>query len=168
MRRLHRQSYKRQPRAIKDMVMISERPAEAADRAVPGHWEGDLIIGKEGKSAIATLVERHTHYALLAPLPDDHSAASTRDALIEAVNTLPPHLKRSLTWDQGSERAAHKALSPQTSRSTSATRPAPGSGSNEDINGLLRQYFPKGTDLSQHSPEHLAAVAAELNGGISL
>ncbi|MFF4302388.1 IS30 family transposase [Streptomyces sp. NPDC001601] len=163
MRRPHRQSYKRLPRAIKDKVMISERPAEAADRAVPGHWEGDLIIGKEGKSAIATLVERSTRYVLLAPLPKDHSA-STRDALVEAVTSLPPHLKRSLTWDQGSEMAAHKAFTIATDIPVCD----PGSpwqrGSNENTNGLLRQYFPKGTDLSQHSREHLAAVAAELNG----
>ncbi|QOV36804.1 IS30 family transposase [Streptomyces ferrugineus] len=165
MRRPHRQSYKRQPRNIRDMVMISERPAEAADRAVPGHWEGDLIIGKEGKSAIATLVERSTRYVLLAPLPEDHSAASTQDALIEAVTSLPPHLKRSLTWDQGSEMATHKAFTLATDIPVYFCDPASPwqRGSNENTNGLLRQYFPKGTDLSRHSREHLAAVAAELN-----
>ncbi|MFJ2903761.1 IS30 family transposase [Streptomyces sp. NPDC087212] len=166
MRRPHRQSYKRQPRAIRDMVLISERPAEAADRAVPGHWEGDLIIGKDGKSAIATLVERSTRYVMLAPLPEDHSAAGTRDALVETVTALPPHLKRSLAWDRGSEMAAHKAFTIATGIPVYFCDP--GSpwqrGSNENTNGLLRQYFPKGTDLSQHSREHLAAVAAELNG----
>ncbi|MEU6317682.1 IS30 family transposase [Streptomyces sp. NPDC047009] len=166
MRRPHRQSYKRQPRAIRDMVLISERPAEAADRAVPGHWEGDLIIGKDGKSAIATLVERSTRYVMLAPLPEDHSAASTRDALIEAVTALPPHLKRSLAWDRGSEMAAHKAFTIATGVPVYFCDP--GSpwqrGSNENTNGLLRQYFPKGTDLSRHSRERLDAIAAELNG----
>ncbi|MFJ6738136.1 IS30 family transposase [Streptomyces sp. NPDC091279] len=166
MRRPHRQSYKRQPRAIRDMVLISERPAEAADRAVPGHWEGDLIIGKDGKSAIATLVERSTRYVMLAPLPEDHSAAGTRDALVETVTALPPHLKRSLAWDRGSEMAAHKAFTIATGIPVYFCDP--GSpwqrGSNENTNGLLRQYFPKGTDLSQHSREHLDAVAAELNG----
>ncbi|MGP8299289.1 IS30 family transposase [Streptomyces inhibens] len=165
MRRPHRQSYKRQPRNIRDMVMISERPAEAADRAVPGHWEGDLIIGKEGKSAIATLVERSTRYVMLAHLPGDHSAASTRDSLVETVQSLPPHLRRSLTWDQGSEMAAHKAFSIATDIPVYFCDP--GSpwqrGSNENTNGLLRQYFPKGTNLSRHSRVHLDAVAAELN-----
>ncbi|MFE9359569.1 IS30 family transposase [Streptomyces olivaceoviridis] len=165
MRRPHRQFYKRQPRMSADMVMISERPAEAADRAVPGHWEGDLIIGKEGKSAIATLVECSTRYVLLAPLSKDHSAASTRDALIEAVTSLPQDLKRSLTWDQGSEMAAHRAFTIATDIPVYFC--GPGSpwqrGSNENTNGLLRQYFPKGTGLSPRSREHLAAVAAELN-----
>ncbi|KUN15014.1 integrase [Streptomyces corchorusii] len=165
MRRPHRQFYKRQPRMSADMVMISERPAEVADRAVPGRWEGDLIIGKEGKSAIATLVEGSTRYVLLAPLPKDHSAVSTRDALIEAVTSLPQDLKRSLIWDQGSEMAARRAFTIATDIPVYFC--APGSpwqrGSNENTNGLLRQYFPKGTDLSPRSREHLAAVAVELN-----
>ncbi|MFE3227624.1 IS30 family transposase [Nocardia sp. NPDC059228] len=165
MRRPHRQSYKRLPHAIKDMVMISDRPAEAADRAVPGHWEGDLIIGKDHKSAIATLVERSTRYVMLAYLPGDHTAASTRDALVETVRTLPPHLRRSLTWDQGSEMAAHKAFTLATDIPVYFCDPASPwqRGSNENTNGLLRQYFPKGTDLSVHTREHLDAVAAELN-----
>ncbi|WP_189716571.1 IS30 family transposase, partial [Streptomyces chryseus] len=164
-RRPHRQSYKRQPRAIKDMVMISDRPAEAADRAVPGHWEGDLIIGKDGKSAIATLVERTTRYVMLAHLPVDHSAGSTRDALVETVKTLPPHLRRSLTWDQGSEMASHQAFTLATDIPVYFCNPASPwqRGSNENTNGLLRQYFPKGTDLAVHTREHLDAVAAELN-----
>ncbi|MFD7847298.1 IS30 family transposase [Nocardia sp. NPDC059764] len=165
IRRPHRQSYKRLPRAIKDMVMISDRPAEADDRAVPGHWEGDLIIGKDHKSAIATLVERSTRYVMLARLPGDHTAASTRDALVEAVETLPAHLRRSLTWDQGSEMAAHKAFTVATGIPVYFCDPASPwqRGSNENTNGLLRQYFPKGTDLSVHTREHLDAVAAELN-----
>ncbi|MEE4488663.1 IS30 family transposase [Streptomyces sp. BE230] len=165
MRRPHRQSYKRLPRNIRDMVMISERPAEAADRAVPGHWEGDLIIGKGGKSAIATLVERSSRYVMLAHLPGEHNAAATRDALVATVQTLPPHLRRSLTWDQGSEMAAHRTFTLATDMPVYFCDP--GSpwqrGSNENTNGLLRQYFPKGTDLSQHPKEHLDAVAAELN-----
>ncbi|MFJ7771887.1 IS30 family transposase [Streptomyces sp. NPDC097107] len=166
MRRPHRQSYKRLPRNIRDMVMISERPAEAADRAVPGHWEGDLIIGKGGKSAIATLVERSTRYVMLAHLPGEHNAAATRDALVTTVRTLPPHLRRSRTWDQGSEMAAHKTFTLATDMPVYFCDP--GSpwqrGSNENTNGLLRQYFAKGTDLSVHTREHLDAVAAELNG----
>ncbi|WP_410093354.1 IS30 family transposase [Streptomyces sp. ME109] len=145
MRRPHRQSYKRRPRNIPDKVMISERPAEAAARAVPGHWEGDLIIGKDHKSAIATLVERSTRYVMLAHLPDGYSAASTRDALVQTVQTLPPHLLRSLTWDQGSEMSRHKEFTIATDIPVFFCDP--GSpwqrGSNENTNGLLRQYFPR-------------------------
>ncbi|WP_373466926.1 IS30 family transposase [Streptomyces umbrinus] len=164
-RRPHRQAYKRQPRSIPNMVMVSDRPAEADDRAVPGHWEGDLIIGKDHKSAIGTLVERTTRYVMLVHLPIDHSAASTRDALVETVQTLPPHLRRSLTWDQGSEMAAHQAFTIATDIPVYFCNPASPwqRGSNENTNGLLRQYFPKGTDLSVHTRKHLDAAAAELN-----
>ncbi len=165
MRRPHRQSHKRISRPIKNMVMISDRPAEAENRAVPGHWEGDLIIGKDGRSAIGTLVERSTRYVMLVPLPSGHNAMATRDALVATVQTLPPHLWQSLTWDQGSEMAAHRAFTLATDIPVYFCNPASPwqRGSNENTNGLLRQYFPKGTDLSDHSPEHLVTVAAELN-----
>ncbi|MFP3119985.1 IS30 family transposase [Streptomyces sp. Iso 434] len=164
-RRPHRHTAKRISRPVKNMVMISERPAEAADRAVPGHWEGDLIIGKDGRSAIGTLVERATRYVMLVHLPHGHNAQATRNALATTVETLPRHLWRSLTWDQGSEMAAHRAFTVATDIPVYFCDPASPwqRGSNENTNGLLRQYFPKGTDLTVHTPEDLAAVAAELN-----
>ncbi len=147
-------------------VMISDRPAEIAERAVPGHWEGDLIIGKNHASAIGTLVERHTRYVLLVQLPGSYTAELVRDQLVATMHTLPAHLRRSLTWDQGAEMALHRDFAFATDMAVYFCDP--GSpwqrGSNENTNGLLRQYFPKGTDLSIHSAEHLAAVAAELNG----
>ncbi|WP_435191377.1 IS30 family transposase [Streptomyces sp. bgisy126] len=164
-RRPHRHACKRVSRPVKDMIMISERPAEADDRAIPGHWEGDLIIGKDGRSAIATLVERATRYVMLVHLPAGHSASATRNALVTTVQTLPPHLWRSLTWDQGSEMAAHRDFTVATDIPVYFCDPASPwqRGSNENTNGLLRQYFPKRTDLSGHTPERLQAVATELN-----
>jgi IS30 family transposase len=151
---------------IRDKVMISQRPAEAADRAVPGHWEGDLIIGKDSASAIGTLVERTTRYVLLLHLPARHDAESVRDAMIEAIGTLPAHLWRSLTWDQGVEMARHRQITATTALPIYFCDPhSPWQrGSNENTNGLLRQYFPKGTNLAVHTAEHLATVAVELNG----
>jgi len=149
---------------IKDMVMISERPAEVADRAVPGHWEGDLIIGS-GNSAIGTLVERSTRFVLLLHLPRRHDAAAVAAAMAGAMSTLPAQLRRSLTWDQGREMAFHAQIALATGLEVYFCDPhSPWQrGSNENTNGLLRQYFPKGTSLAGHSREHLEAVAAELN-----
>ncbi|WP_329261070.1 IS30 family transposase [Actinoallomurus sp. NBC_01490] len=164
-RKPRRQAQTRRPRYATAMVMISDRPAEAADRAVPGHWEGDLIIGKNQASQIGTLVERATRYLLLVHLPTDRTAEIVRDALAATMQTLPTELKRSLTWDQGSEMSLHQEFSIAADLPVYFCDPhSPWQrGSNENTNGLLRQYFPKGTDLSIHTREHLDAVAAELN-----
>ncbi len=151
---------------IKDKVMIADRPAEVADRAVPGHWEGDLITGTQNGSAIGTLVERTTRFTMLLHLPDDHGATAVRDAITTTIATLPAELRRSLTWDQGIELSEHLRLTIEADLPVFFCDPhSPWQrGTNENTNGLLRQYFPKGTDLSVHSPEDLALVAAALNG----
>jgi IS30 family transposase len=151
---------------IPNMLMISERPAEAEDRAVPGHWEGDLIIGKDNKTAIGTLVERSTRYCLLLHLPHDHRAETVAAAMTTAIASLPEHLRRSLTWDQGTEMSNHADITLATGLPIYFCDPhSPWQrGSNENTNGLLRQYFPKSTDLAQHSREHLDSIAARLNG----
>ena len=151
---------------IPGMVNISERPAGAADRAVPGHWEGDLLIGAAGRSAIGTLVERTTRFTMLVPLPAGRDAAAVADALIPVIAGLPDAVRRSLTWDQGWEMRAHAQIAVGADVEIFFCDPhAPWQrGSNENTNGLLRQYFPKGTSLAGHSPAHLAAVADELNG----
>jgi IS30 family transposase len=151
---------------IKDMPMIADRPAEADARAVPGHWEGDLIIGKNGGSAIGTLVERVTRYTMLLHLPGGRDAVTVADAIAAKIATLPAHLRSSLTWDQGIELARHAQLTIAADLPVYFCDPhSPWQrGTNENTNGLLRQYFPKGTDLSTHDAEHLDAVAAQLNG----
>ncbi|MFD7663248.1 IS30 family transposase [Streptomyces sp. NPDC059788] len=139
---------------------------EVEDRAVPGRWEGDLIIGKDGASAIGTLIERSTRYVMLLHLPNGRGTEVVRDALTEAVTTLPARLKRALTWDQDTEMGRHHDFTVATDTPVCFCDPASPwqRGSNENTNGLLRQYFPKGTGLSVHSRGHLNAVAAELNG----
>jgi len=150
---------------IPDMINISERPAEADDRAVPGHWEGDLIIGKANLSAIGTLVERTTNYTMLLHLPDGYTSDLMRDALTAKIKTLPDSLRHSLTWDQGTEMGQWKTISIDADIDIYFCDPhSPWQrGTNENTNGLLRQYFPKGTDLSIHSAEDLDWVAQELN-----
>jgi len=151
---------------IPGMVMISERPAEAADRAVPGHWEGDLLVGAHGRSAVGTLVERATRFTMLVPLPAGRDAPAVADALTPVIAGLPDALRRSLTWDQGWEMRSHARIAVDADCEIFFCDPhAPWQrGSNENTNGLLRQYFPKGTSLAGHSPAELAAVADELNG----
>jgi transposase, IS30 family len=165
---------------VTEEILISERPAEAEDRAVPGHWEGDLIIGLDS-SAIGTLVERSTRFLMLLQLPPmpghgdrrtkngpalaGHGAEAVRDAIAAAITTLPEQLRRSLTWDQGSEMSQHAQLRIDTGVAVYFCDPhSPWQrGSNENTNGLLRQYFPKGTDLTRHTSQDLGAVAATLN-----
>ncbi len=165
-RAIRRPATKRAPTGkgqIRQPVMISERPAEAEDRAVPGHWEGDLLMGKR-MTAIGTLVERATRYVMLFPLPDN-SAESVRTALAATIQRLPEHLWRSLTWDQGKEMAEHARFTVDTGVQVYFCDPkSPWQrGSNENTNGLLRQYFPKGTDMSQLTQDQLDEAAYSLN-----
>ena len=150
---------------IPGRVMISERPAEVEDRAVPGHWEGDLLLGRK-PTGIATLVERSTRYCQLVALPDGQSAEAVRDALIKSIGQLPTQLRRSLTWDQGREMKDHLNFTVASGVQVYFCDPrSPWQrGSNENTNGLLRQYFPKRSDLGAVSQAELDRVAAELNG----
>jgi IS30 family transposase len=151
---------------IPDMVPITQRPAEAADRAVPGHWEGDLINGADRRDNIVTLVERTTRYVMLGALPQGHSAPEVRAVLAKLVRRLPVQLRRSLTWDQGREMAQHVQFTIDSGVQVYFCDPeSPWQrGTNENTNGLLRDYFPKGAELRQLTQAQLDAVARELNG----
>ena len=149
---------------IRNMVMISERPAEVEDRAIPGHWEGDLIFGRK-MTAVGTLVERHSRYVILLKLPNGHGAESVRKAMTKQILKIPAQLRRSVTWDQGKEMAEHVQFTIDTGVQIYFCDPkSPWQrGSNENTNGLLRQYLPKPADLSQCSQRELDAIAPSLN-----
>jgi len=164
-RKPHRRPDARRAGSLVDMTMIDARPADAAARRVPGHWEGDLITGEANRSAIGTLVDRASRFTILLYLPGRHTAEAVTDALVAAFSQLPARLRRSLTWDQGKEMALHRQISDRLGmpvffcqKASPWQRP-----SNENTNGLLRQYFPKGTNLRVHDADRLADVAAELN-----
>jgi transposase, IS30 family len=150
---------------IPDMVAISQRPAEAADRAVPGHWEGDLINGADARDYIVTLVERSTRYVMLGALPNGHSAPEVRAALSKLIRRLPVQLRKSLTWDQGREMAQHVAFTIDSGVQVYFCDPQHPwqRGTNENTNGLLRQYFPKGGELRGYRQSQLDTVARSLN-----
>ena len=164
LRKPRRSSTERRGR-IPDMVSIADRPAEVDDRKIPGHWEGDLIVGKDSKSAIGTLVERTTRFTLLLHLPGKHGACEVEQAMSTVMSHLPETLRQTLTWDQGSEMSNHVKIAIATELDIYFCDPhSPWQrGTNENTNGLLRQYFPKGTNLSVHSRDHLDEVTIQLN-----
>jgi len=164
-RKPHRADDARTSRFVDPMTPLSARPAEVEDRIVPGHWEGDLIVGAGSGSAVATLVERTTRYVVLGHLPVERTADAVRDSLIAALGTMPDALRRSLTWDQGAEMAEHRTFSMATNMDVYFCEPASPwqRGTNENTNGLLRQYLPKGSNLRHRSGDDLEAIAAELN-----
>jgi len=151
---------------IADMLSIEERPAEVADRSVPGHWEGDLILGKYKRSALGTLVERTTRYTILVPLGNQKDAVSVREAYAKAFRSLPVELKKTLTYDQGKEMSEHKRFTIDTGIQVYFAHPASPweRGTNENTNGLIRQYFPKGTDFTEVPLERIQEVQRRLNG----
>jgi len=165
--RVKRRARRRQENTgqLRDMVMISDRPPEADDRAVPGHWEGDLLIGPDCRSAVGTLVERTSRYVMLLHLPNGRGAHGVEQAMPAAISTLPAELGRSITWDQGKEMAHHARFTIATGIPVYFCDPHKPwqRGSNENTNGLLRQYMPKGTDLSAHTAEDLARYSRSLN-----
>lgn len=165
MQRRRRSGDHRRNRFTVPMVMITERPPEVADRAVAGHWEGDLIIAATNRSAIATLVERTTRFTMLIGLGRHRSAERLRDEMVEVFNDLPVELRRSLTWDQGIEMACHHQFAAATGMAVYFCQPASPwqRPTNENTNGLLREYFPKGSDLSIHTADDVRAVARQLN-----
>jgi IS30 family transposase len=150
---------------VRNMTMIQDRPQQVADRVQPGHWEGDLVIGLDSRSAMITLRERVTHYGLIINLPVDHTALTVKAALVDAFAGMPAHLRRTLTWDQGSEMARHQDFAEASGLAVYfAERSSPWQrGANENFNGLVRQFFPKNTDLSRHKPQSVATVTALLN-----
>jgi len=150
---------------LRDTISISERPASVADRAIEGHWEGDLIMGRENGSCIGTLVERHTRFVMLVHMPGRHTAQDFHDAVIPVLNTLPAQLKKTLTWDNGKEMAMHRDITFATGMDIYFADPGKPwmRGSNENTNGLLRQYFPKGESLRKYTQPDLDEVARKLN-----
>ncbi len=164
-RKPHRDPNVRRQRFVDPMVPLSERPLHVLTRKVPGHWEGDLIMGAFRQSAVATLVERASRMVLLSHLGRSYDANSVKDALVETVDTLPASLRKSLTWDQGAEMAQHRTFALATNTKVYFCEPASPwqRGSNENTNGLLRQYMPKGTDLAVFDTQALQEIANELN-----
>ena len=165
-RKAQRDPHARSSRCVDPMTPLTERPAEVEGRAVPGHWEGDLIVGAGSRSAVATVVERTHQYIVLGHLPVERTAEAARDSLITALSCVPSSLRRTLTWDQGAEMSEHSSVAMATNMKVYFCNPASPwqRGTNENMNGLLRQYLPRRSDLRTRSLEELTAIADELNG----